>query len=261
MTRWLEGLEDRLEAAEGLAARLDVMVDALQDLGFTSLGYDYTPVPSTPEGTLIAPSLFEVRNIDPELPDLWCNGGFCQIDPMQELSAKSSTPFLWSCRRDDDEDAEENALVGVVGERHQPVIHYLKDTRMTVGVSVPMRLANGGLATFNSVRFDPEPGFEKDARQHVRDIAIAGYVFHNAALATFEPQTVATRHVKLSPRERECLKLCAQGLTAKQIAFRLDRSPATVMLHLKSATRKLGARNRVQAVARAAHYRLLDGAC
>ena len=50
MTRWLEGLEDRLDAAAGLAARLDVMVDALQDLGFTSLGYDYTPVPATPEG-------------------------------------------------------------------------------------------------------------------------------------------------------------------------------------------------------------------
>jgi LuxR family transcriptional regulator len=50
-------------------------------------------------------------------------------------------------------------------------------------------------------------------------------------------------------------------MTAKQIAYKLDRSPATVMLHLKSATRKLGARNRVQAVARAAHYRLLDGAC
>jgi LuxR family transcriptional regulator len=67
--------------------------------------------------------------------------------------------------------------------------------------------------------------------------------------------------VRLSPRERECLKLCAKGMTAKQIAYKLDRSPATVMLHLKSATRKLGARNRVQAVARAAHYRLLDGAC
>ena len=260
MTRWLEGLEDRLDAAAGLAARLDVMVDALQDLGFTSLGYDYTPVPATPEGMLISPSLFEVRNIDPELPDLWCNGGFAQIDPMQELSAKSSSPFLWSCRRDNDND-EQNALNGVVGERHQPVIHYLKDTRMTVGVSVPMRLANGGLATFNSVRFDPEPGFEKDARRHLGEVALAGYVFHNAALATFDPDSIATRHVKLSPRERECLKLCAQGLTAKQIAFRLDRSPATVMLHLKSATRKLGARNRVQAVARAAHYRLLDGAC
>ena len=76
-----------------------------------------------------------------------------------------------------------------------------------------------------------------------------------------ERHRLPVRHVRLSPRERECLKLCAQGLTAKQIAYRLDRSPATVMLHLKSATRKLGARNRVQAVARAAHYRLLDGAC
>ena len=261
MSRWLEGLEDRLDAAAGLAARLDAMLDALKDRGFTSLTYDYTPVPTTPEGIQVGPSLLEVRNIDPDMPDLWCNGGFCQIDPMQELSIKSSTPFMWSCRRDGGDDPQENALVGVVGERHQPVIHYLKDTRMTIGISVPMRLANGGLATFNSVRIDPEPGFERDARRHLREIAVAGYVFHNAALATFDPDAIVSRHVKLSPRERECLKLCAQGLTAKQIAFRLDRSPATVMLHLKSATRKLGARNRVQAVARAAHYRLLDGAC
>jgi LuxR family transcriptional regulator len=261
MSGWLEGLEDRLEAAKGLAARLDVMVEALQDLGFTSLGYDYTPVPTTPDGDLIMPSILEIRNIDAEMPELWSNGGFCRIDPMQELATRSSMPFMWSCRRDDDKDADKNALVGVVGERHQPVIHYLKDTRMTIGVTVPMRLASGGLATFNSVRVDPEPGFEKDARRHMSEIAIAGYVFHNAALATFDPGAIATRHVKLSPRERECLKLCARGLTAKQIAFRLDRSPATVMLHLKSATRKLGARNRVQAVARAAHYRLLDGAC
>ncbi len=35
MSRWLEGLEDRLDAAAGLAARLDVMLDALQDRGFT----------------------------------------------------------------------------------------------------------------------------------------------------------------------------------------------------------------------------------
>lgn len=260
MSQWLETLETRLDAAAGLAARLDVMVDALQDVGFTSLGYDYTPVPKTPEGQVISPSLLEVRNIDADMPALWCSGGFCQIDPMQELSIRASTPFMWSCNPRSD-DPSENALIGVVNERHQPVIHYLMDTRMTIGISVPMHLANGGLATFNSVRIDPEPGFEKDARHNMSEIAVASYVFHNAALVAFDPAAMPSRHVKLSPRERECLKLCAQGLTAKQIAFRLDRSPATVMLHLKSATRKLGARNRVQAVARAAHYRLLDGAC
>jgi LuxR family transcriptional regulator len=259
MSRWLEGLEDRLSSVAGLGPRLDAMIAALQDLGFTSLGYDYTPVPTTPEGVLISPSLLEIRNIDSEMPELWSKG-FCQIDPMQELAVKANAPFMWSCNEAAG-DPEENALAGVVTDRHRPVIHYCRDTRMTIGVTVPMRLAQGGLATFNAVRIDPEPGFEKDARHHMMEIALAGYAFHNAALETYDPDSMPSRHVRLSPRERECLKLCAKGMTAKQIAYQLDRSPATVMLHLKSATRKLGARNRVQAVARAAHYRLLDGAC
>ena len=39
------------------------------------------------------------------------------------------------------------------------------------------------------------------------------------------------------------------------------RSVATVTLHLNSAMQKLGAKNRVQAVVRAVHYRLLDSEC
>ena len=260
MSRWLEGLEDRLSSVAGLGPRLDAMIAALQDLGFTALGYDYTPVPMTPEGDLISPSLLEIRNIDSEMPELWTKGGFSQIDPMQELAVRANAPFMWSCTKTDGNPAE-NALAAVVTDRHQPVIHYCLDTRMTIGVTVPMRLAQGGLATFNAIRVDPEPGFEKDARRQITEIALAGYAFHNAALETYDPDALPSRHVRLSPRERECLKFCAKGMTAKQIAYKLDRSPATVMLHLKSSTRKLGARNRVQAVARAAHYRLLDGAC
>ncbi len=179
---------------------------------------------------------------------------------MQELAIKANAPFMWSCNKVDG-DPDDNALAGVVTARHQPVIHYCLDTRMTIGVTVPMRLAKAGSPRFNAVRVDPEPGFEKDARRQMSEIALAGYAFHNAALESYDPDAMPSRHVRLSPRERECLQYCAKGMTAKQIAFKLDRSPATVMLHLKSATRKLGARNRVQAVARAAHYRLLDGAC
>src|SRR4051812_21070013 len=116
MSRWLEGLEDRLSSVAGLGPRLDAMIMSLQDLGFTSLGYDYTPVPMTPEGDLIAPSLLEIRNIDSEMPELWTKGGFCQIDPMQELAVKANAPFMWSCNKDTDApggNPEENALVGV----------------------------------------------------------------------------------------------------------------------------------------------------
>ena len=48
--------------------------------------------------------------------------------------------------------------------------------------------------------------------------------------------------------------LSAQGLSSKQIAWKLKRSESTVVLHLQSAARKLGGRNRAQAIARAAHF-------
>ncbi|WP_240350486.1 response regulator transcription factor, partial [Pseudomonas viridiflava] len=64
--------------------------------------------------------------------------------------------------------------------------------------------------------------------------------------------------IKLTRRERECLRWSAEGLTAREIAQHLNRSVATVTLHLNSAMQKLGAKNRVQAVVRAVHYRLLD---
>ena len=51
-----------------------------------------------------------------------------------------------------------------------------------------------------------------------------------------------------------------EGRTTKEIAGQLSRSAATVTLHLENAARKLGARNRAQAVARAAHYHVLEGA-
>lgn len=56
------------------------------------------------------------------------------------------------------------------------------------------------------------------------------------------------RHGALSERERETLRLYAEGLTAKQIAARLGVSVATVGTFERRACAKLGARNRAHAV-------------
>jgi PAS domain S-box-containing protein len=53
----------------------------------------------------------------------------------------------------------------------------------------------------------------------------------------------------LSPREREVLQLLAHGHTGEQAAARLGISPATVRVHIRNATGKLGASTRAQAVA------------
>jgi DNA-binding NarL/FixJ family response regulator len=55
----------------------------------------------------------------------------------------------------------------------------------------------------------------------------------------------------LSQREREVLAMLAEGATNREIADRLHLSPHTVKEHASSLYRKLGARNRTEAVRRA----------
>jgi DNA-binding NarL/FixJ family response regulator len=61
----------------------------------------------------------------------------------------------------------------------------------------------------------------------------------------------------LSEREREVLRLVADGLPTKQIARNLSISERTVKFHVNSIFHKLGADNRAQAVALAAQRGLL----
>ena len=63
------------------------------------------------------------------------------------------------------------------------------------------------------------------------------------------PPRPAGRTSRLSPREREVMHLMAEGLTAERVGARIDVSVETVRTHVRNAIRKLGARNRVHAIA------------
>ena len=52
----------------------------------------------------------------------------------------------------------------------------------------------------------------------------------------------------LTPRQTEVLNYVAQGLSNKQIAYKMNVSEATVKLHINALLRALGATNRTQAV-------------
>jgi DNA-binding NarL/FixJ family response regulator len=62
----------------------------------------------------------------------------------------------------------------------------------------------------------------------------------------------------LSEREREVLGLIASGSTNREIAEQLYLSPHTVKEHTSALYRKLGARNRAEAVQRAQRIGLID---
>ena len=62
----------------------------------------------------------------------------------------------------------------------------------------------------------------------------------------------------LSAREREIVRLVADGLSAPEVGERLHLSPSTVKTHLQSLYQKLGVSDRAAAVATAMRLGLLD---
>jgi DNA-binding NarL/FixJ family response regulator len=90
--------------------------------------------------------------------------------------------------------------------------------------------------------FIPKDWSGVDVANAVRMVALG--------MSVFEPGEDATP-AGLSEREREVLELIATGATNGEIAARLYLSPHTVKEHTSSVYRKLGVRNRAEAVQRA----------
>jgi DNA-binding NarL/FixJ family response regulator len=64
---------------------------------------------------------------------------------------------------------------------------------------------------------------------------------------SFQPRTTSDH--PFSPREHEVLSLAAQGLTNKEIAYRLGISERTVQFHINSIFNKTSTNSRTEAVA------------
>jgi len=99
---------------------------------------------------------------------------------------------------------------------------------------------------------------EADARQidaAIRAVAAGLIVRAPARENGFGAMRESEAHALLTPRELEVLAALAEGMTNKGIARRLDISLHTVKFHVESLFRKLGARTRTEAVAKAAERR------
>ncbi len=96
-----------------------------------------------------------------------------------------------------------------------------------------------------------------DVARAIRDVYAGGSYLPPAIAAVLARQAREPRRTALTEREREVLRLVADGLSNKQVARRLGISERTVKYHINSVMTKLGADNRAQAVAVAVRRRLL----
>lgn len=217
--------------------------------GLEGLIYDYTPVPFTPEGQVVPPTIVSMRNMPDDMEAMWFDKGLYLSDPVQIMALRSIQPLYWSYHFD-----ESSVLTPMA---QGAVANYLRNSEMARGLTVPVQTPSKGCATVTGF-WRQAPDKRTLEGPFVAEFMLFAHKLHGKLLLEADQEDLSTIAVRLTPRERECIRLCAEGLSDKQVAYVLDRSISTVVMHLQSAMRKLGARNRAQAIARAAHYGLLQ---
>jgi LuxR family transcriptional regulator len=246
----IEGIRHQFTRCRTLDGRIDHAFEAMQKLGFDALIYDYTPVPMKPSGEIAIPSFMKLRNITGAMHEYWCDRGYFLIDPVQLLAARTSVPFFWNY-----EPGANSQIRRFVTSETEPVARYLLDHDMPAGVTVPIHMPQGGYATVTGTLARGAPA--RDALSNIADFGLLAQVFHESAYQAYIRNLPSLAPVNLTARERQCLRYCVEGYSAKEISRFIDRSIPTVVLHLTTATKKLGARNRTQAAALAVRHGLL----
>ncbi len=86
----------RFAAATSLDDQIDQLFLAMQNYGFDTLIYDYTPGRYDLSGQLIIPTVLELRNVDETMRDYWCQRGYFRHDPVQHVALSTTGPFFWN---------------------------------------------------------------------------------------------------------------------------------------------------------------------
>lgn len=134
--------------------------------------------------------------------------------------------------------------------KHQMFLDYAADSGAAKGIGIPVRpfgenIFGGWVFSSN----DRDENYERLAEDHGRDAHLAAILAYERIVALDMKETAAFNI--LSGRERECLLWLCAGLRVSKIAEKLLISESAVNLYISNARRKLGARTREQAVARA----------
>jgi len=215
---------------------------ALAPSGVTGMVYDWSRRPFSPEpGRFELPEVVEaVGAADALMPD-WCGEQLYRIDPVQRYAATTTKPFFWSYHPDE----LTQISSALANTEYAPVTSRLSVWKLRRGMTLPLHLPQGAFATLTAF-LDEDLGALEE-RDFARFTLVA-HALHEAFLQH------VPRRPGLTKREAECMHLAADGLSSKQIAFELDLSESMVVKHIHSATRRLGARNRIHAAALATRY-------
>lgn len=220
---------DDLRSATNDRAILSALSAATEHYGFNSFCVASIPDPGQSfDGCM----LLEGWNDD--WKSRYFERNYFEDDPVAKKVRGAVLPFAWS------DPSRERELLPL----EKQIMDEAASIGMADGLCVPIYTLQGFQAavSFGTAEHD----FPDETHSALHLVAIYAHARIREILSTTRNQIQA---IDLTRRERECLKWCAAGKTSWEISQILNISQHTADWYLASAARKLGATNRVHAVA------------
>lgn len=215
------------------------VVDRLvRQLGFDSFlcGFSTSPRPDREA------QLYAFTTLPREWARLYDQNGYIEIDPRVQIAYDQNTVMLWSA---DDFRGRSARLDAFLDDAARFGV------RSGACFTTHDSFAQGVLVAFNSSQ--PRLGDSQRAAvaANVGNLYAFGTYFHEVFMRSVVERGLPSRlrGAALTSREIEVLKMVSRGLTADDIALKLDISPRTVRFHVDAARTKMGAANREEAIA------------
>ncbi len=225
---------DQLQHADTAAAVCETLLGVTSHFGLTALMAGTVPQPGTPRGQQKDHVL--LCDWPVEWLERYVSRNYVDHDPVVSHMKDLQAPFQWrEASRAIRVDRDSGEVMGDASE------FKLRD-----GLAFPLVTLEGQIVMVSlggeAVQLS---GAEFGLVSLVSTYAIGRAMqLHTQAVNTID-------HIELTPRERECLKWAAVGKSEWEISQILGISEHTSEKHLLNAKSKLGAVNRVQAVAEA----------
>jgi DNA-binding CsgD family transcriptional regulator len=232
-------LLDPLVAAAREGGDLARVVERIvRQLGFDSFlcGLSTSPRPDREA------QLYAFTTLPREWAQLYDRNAYIEVDPRVQMTFDRATMMIWS---GDDFRGRDRKLDAFLDDAARFGV------RSGACFTTHDARAQGVMVAFNS-RKPRLSEAERDAvAANVGNLYAFGTYFHEAFLREVVERGLPSRlrGASLTAREIEVLKLVSRGLTAEDIAVKLDISPRTVRFHVDAARTKMGAANREEAIA------------
>lgn len=236
-------LEPMFHAAEAGHDLVPPIVKIVTSLGFESFMYGLSTTNRPGRDTQV----FFFATLPREWSLLYEHKNYVEVDPRIAVAQDQCGPAAWD---------REIALRITPPKRRAKLEEFLSDaSRFGIRSGVAWGVRNPGnhgvIVGLNSSGRAFGTIQHRQLADNIGDILVFGTYFHEFFIRNFVDRGLPSRlrGAALSEREIEVLGHVASGLTAEDIACKLDIATRTVRFHVDSARTKMGALNREEAIA------------